>query len=132
MKIAPFLAAAVLNAILAQRLVRRICEACREPIDTPEDLIEELFERDTHTQVKFYRGRGCNACGGTGFYGRIALHETLMFTDELRQQISQRATAVEIAECALRTGYKPLRWDGLKKVLRGLTTLEELERVSLD
>lgn len=130
--IEPYLVAPALVGVMGQRLVRRICEACREPIETPEDLVEELFERDTPAEVKFYRGRGCNACSGTGFYGRIALHETLMFTDELRQQISQRATAVEIAECALRTGYRPLRWDGLKKVLRGLTTLEELERVSLD
>jgi type IV pilus assembly protein PilB len=77
--------------------------------------------------VPFYRGRGCNSCRGTGYKGRIAFHELVLITEEIRTMISDGRSAQEITRAATKVGYKPLRYDGLKKVLLGLTTIDEIE-----
>ena len=77
--------------------------------------------------MPFYRGRGCNVCRGTGYKGRIAFHELLVVTEEVRAMISEMRSVRDIISAAQKVGYRPLRYDGLKKVLLGLTTIEEVE-----
>jgi len=90
------------------------------------------FENDFHdeglTDVPFYRGRGCPDCRGSGYKGRIAFHELVLITEEIRSLISEGRSAQEITRAAAKVGYKPLRYDGLKKVLLGLTTIEEIDQ----
>ena len=113
--------------VLGQRLAARICENCKEGY-TPEPEVLHRHFHDVETQeVTFYRGRGCPACRGTGYKGRVAFHELVLITDELRTLISDGRSVQAIATAAAKNGYKPLRYDGLKKVLLGLTTIEEIE-----
>ena len=77
--------------------------------------------------MPFYRGRGCAACRNTGYKGRIAFHELVLITEEIRTLISDGKSAQEITRAAAKVGFKPLRYDGLKKVLLGLTTIDEIE-----
>ncbi len=129
MGVPPFLLTATLEAVLAQRLVRRICKECREitmpstetlaQLDlTPEDVIDK----------KFYRGRGCAACNNTGFKGRTGLYEYMPMNDQLRDLINQGASTEKLRDLALRTGMIPLRNSGLEKVFNGITTINEVIR----
>ncbi|HSW10886.1 MAG TPA: GspE/PulE family protein [Bacillota bacterium] len=131
MGIEPFLVASSLNAVLAQRLARTICRHCKEgdglPLDAPDRLAMDL-PRDQ--ELRTYRGRGCSYCGNTGYSGRLAIHEFLPMTSELRSAVSQRVSAAVIKDLALKAGMRPLLRDGVAKVLRGLTTLEEIRRVA--
>jgi type IV pilus assembly protein PilB len=114
--------------VLAQRLVARICESCKEPYYPSHDVLRKYFKEEGLTDVPFYRGRGCPACRGTGYKGRIAFHELVLITEEIRTLISEGRSAQEITRAAAKVGYKPLRYDGLKKVLLGLTTIDEIEQ----
>jgi type IV pilus assembly protein PilB len=114
--------------VLAQRLVARICEKCKEAYYPPREVLTQYFEEKGLTEVPFYRGRGCPHCRGTGYHGRIAFHELVLVTEEMRQLISDGRSAQEITKAAAKVGYRPLRYDGLKKVLLGLTTIEEVEQ----
>ena len=78
--------------------------------------------------MPFYRGRGCAACRNTGYKGRVAFHELVLITEEIRTLISEGRSAQEITRAAGRVGYRSLRYDGLKKVLLGLTTIDEIEQ----
>jgi type IV pilus assembly protein PilB len=114
--------------VLAQRLVARICEKCKEAYYPPREVLTQYFEEKGLAEIPFYRGRGCPHCRGTGYHGRIAFHELVLVTEEMRQLISDGRSAQEITRAAARAGYRPLRYDGLKKVLLGLTTIEEVEQ----
>jgi type II secretory ATPase GspE/PulE/Tfp pilus assembly ATPase PilB-like protein len=115
--------------VLAQRLGARICESCKESYSpSRETLLKYFKEEDLIEDVQFYRGRGCPACRHTGYKGRVAFHELVLITEEIRQLISDGRSAQEINRAAAKVGYKPLRYDGLKKVLLGLTTIEEIEQ----
>lgn len=113
--------------VLAQRLAARICENCKEPYVPPRDVLRKYFKDEGLTDVPFYRGRGCGACRGTGYKGRVAFHELVLITEEIRTLITNRASVQEITLAAAKVGYKPMRYDGLKKVLLGLTTIDEIE-----
>ncbi len=113
--------------VLAQRLAARICENCKEAYVPHPDVLHKYFTDEGINFVHFYRGRGCPACRGTGYKGRIAFHELIIVTEEVRALIAQRAPAHEITRAAAKVGFKPLRYDGLKKVLLGLTTIEEID-----
>lgn len=126
----PFLVAPALIGVSAQRLVRRICPACREEILMPEDAAERYFGDLGNRTVKMWRGRGCDACHRTGYAGRLAIHEIFMLTEEVRHLIARNASILDIEALAQEHGYRPMIHDGLKKVLRGLTTLAEVERVT--
>ncbi len=126
----PFLVAPSLIALMAQRLVRRICSHCIEKYPAPKSVLDDNFEWDGVTEVFFSRGKGCARCHGTGFLGRIALHELFILNSATREKIAQNASILDVEEIALKSGFKPLRYDGLKKVLRGLTTIEEVDRVT--
>lgn len=124
----PYLVAPSIIGVLGQRLVAKICEGCKEAYHPTRDVLIRYFELDGLKDVAFYRGRGCPACRGTGYNGRIAFHEFIPVTEEIRTLISERRPTQEIARAAAKVGYKPMRYDGLKKVLLGLTTIEEIEQ----
>lgn len=126
--VAPYMVAPSVIGVLAQRLAARICEKCKEAYTPPRDVLLRYFQEEGLTDVPFYRGRGCPHCRGTGYHGRVAFHELVLVTDEMRQLISDGRSAQEITRAAARVGYRPLRYDGLKKVLLGLTTIEEIEQ----
>ncbi|MBL9199201.1 MAG: type II/IV secretion system protein [Opitutaceae bacterium] len=123
----PYMVAPSVIGVLSQRLVAKICEVCKEPYEPAQDVLDRYFHTDGITGVKFYRGRGCPACRGTGYKGRIAFHELVLVTEEVRTLINDGRGAQEIARAAAKVGYRPLRYDGLKKVLLGLTTIDEIE-----
>ncbi|MBX3749788.1 MAG: type II/IV secretion system protein [Opitutaceae bacterium] len=126
--VAPYMVAPSVIGVLAQRLAARICEKCKEAYTPSRDVLLRYFQEEGLTDVPFYRGRGCPHCRGTGYHGRVAFHELVLVTDEMRQLISEGRSAQEITRAAARVGYRPLRYDGLKKVLLGLTTIEEIEQ----
>jgi type II secretory ATPase GspE/PulE/Tfp pilus assembly ATPase PilB-like protein len=127
MGVDPYLISPTVQAVLSQRLARRICERCKESYQPTEEVLRKYFDDEKLPPVTFCRGRGCAACNQTGFKGRVAFHELLIVNRGLRAAIAARAGQTEINALATRLGYQPLRYDGLKKVLLGLTTIEEIE-----
>ena len=123
----PYMVAPSIIGVLAQRLAARICENCKEPYYPTRDVLKKYFKEEGLTDVPFYRGRGCTACRGTGYKGRVAFHELVLITEEIRTLITNNASVQQITAAAAKVGFKPLRYDGLKKVLLGLTTIEEIE-----
>jgi type IV pilus assembly protein PilB len=129
MGIEPFLVASSVNLICAQRLVRRICAACKEAHPTPaQALVEAGFTPEEAGQVVPQRGRGCDRCNNTGYKGRVGLYEVMEITEELRELILVGASALELKRKAIEEGMITLRRSGLRKVLDGVTTIEEVAR----
>ncbi|MEO7411815.1 MAG: GspE/PulE family protein [Opitutaceae bacterium] len=124
----PYMVAPSVIGVLAQRLAARICESCKEAYYPSQETLAKFFEEDGISEVPFYRGRGCTKCRFTGYMGRVAFHELVLITEEIRTLISEGRSVQEISRAATKVGYKPLRYDGLKKVLLGLTTIEEIEQ----
>jgi type IV pilus assembly protein PilB len=132
MGIQPFLLSSALLLILAQRLGRRICKECRQPMPgTEEDLVPFGHTPQGLTNVTFYRGKGCATCNFTGMKGRVAIYEVMPVTEALRDMILKNAATADIREQAQRDGMKTLRESGLMKVIEGTTTVEEILRVTL-
>lgn len=123
----PYMVAPSVIGVLSQRLAARICDKCKEAYYPPREVLLKYFKDDGLTEVPFFRGRGCAHCRETGFRGRVAFHELVIITEEMREMIADRRSVQEIARAAARVGYRPLRYDGLKKVLHGLTTIEQIE-----
>jgi type II secretory ATPase GspE/PulE/Tfp pilus assembly ATPase PilB-like protein len=133
MGVEPYMVAPSVIGVLAQRLAARICEKCKEAYYPPRELLLKYFTEEGLEEVPFFRGRGCAHCRHTGYRGRVAFHELVVITEEIRQMISDRRSVQEITRAAFKGGYRPLRYDGLNKVLLGLTTIEEIEaNCSLD
>ncbi len=129
MGIPTFLITATVEAILAQRLVRRICTKCREESDPPMEILLDLgVTEETRSQYKFYRGKGCDGCNNTGYKGRIGLFELMVMNDELRDMIMQNATSDELRTKAVSYGMITLRDYGKQFVFDGFTTAEEIVR----
>jgi len=128
MGIEPFLIASSVIGIVAQRLVRRICERCKESYTPSQELIKKL-DMDILPET-FYRGRGCNDCKDTGYKGRIGIFELLIINDEIRRLLVEKASSTEIKKYAVAMGMKTLKDDGLDKILKGLTTIEEVIKVT--
>jgi type IV pilus assembly protein PilB len=129
MGIEPFLVATSVNCICAQRLVRRICTACPEDVETPpQTLIQVGFAPDEVKTLRIKRGRGCDRCNQTGYKGRIGLFEVLQFTDEIRDMILSGASSIELKRKAVEEGMISLRMSGLQKIREGATTLDEVLR----
>ena len=130
MGVEPFLLASSLVLVGAQRLVRKICSECKEPYELSKDAMERLNIKDKG-KITFYRGKGCNSCLGNGYKGRIGLIEVLSLTPNIKSLIMEGAQEYKIREAARREGMKTLRENGIQKVLEGLTTLEEILRVTV-
>ncbi len=128
MGVAPHMVAPAITGVLAQRLAARICPACKEAYAPPRRILQKYFLDEGLEEVPFYRGRGCPACRGTGYKGRIAFHELILVSEEIRTLIYEGRGTQAITAAAARVGYRSLRYDGLKKVLLGLTTIEEIEQ----
>jgi type IV pilus assembly protein PilB len=129
MGIEPFLVATSVNLICAQRLVRRICSQCKEPLEIqPQALIEAGFSPDEASKTVVQHGKGCATCNSTGYKGRVGLYEVMEINDELRELILVGASAIELKKKALDQGMITLRRSGLLKVAAGLTTMEEVLR----
>jgi len=129
LNVEPFLITATLEGIVAQRLVRRICNNCREEFrPTEEQLIELQLTAEDVAEQTFSRGRGCDACGHTGHKGRMALFEIMQLDDELKELILQRASTNVLRNEARRRGMSTLRESGLRGIYDGDTTIEEVVR----
>jgi len=132
MGVPPFLITATLEAILAQRLVRRICTKCKEEFRPTTDILAEL--QLTPADVagkKFYRGRGCDYCNNTGYKARMGLYELMLINDELRDMIMRNASTDELRERARNFGMVSLRDAGLEGIYAGITTIEEVVRETI-
>jgi type IV pilus assembly protein PilB len=129
MGIEPFLVATSVNLICAQRLVRRACAECKEPIQMPSQaLVDVGFNQEEAPQLKLYKGRGCATCNNTGYRGRIGLYEVMEISEEVRELILSGASAMELRRKAIEEGMISLRHSGLHKIRDGLTTVEEVVR----
>lgn len=139
MHIEPFLIASTVNVVVAQRLVRKIHQVCRVSEEIPiadvaksvgVETIEKKFGKDIRATLRLYRGKGCEACHGTGYQGRIGLFEVMVFNDTLRDAITRQENSSVIEALAQENGMQTMLEDGLSKMQQGLTTLEEVIRVS--
>jgi len=123
----PFLITATFEAVIAQRLVRRICPDCREPYTpTEEQLFELQLRREDVEGRRFFFGKGCDNCNGTGYRGRIGIFEFMIFNDELRDLVMKNASTNLLREAAQRNGMRTLRESGLLLVYDGVTTVDEI------
>ncbi len=129
MGIEPFLVATSVNLIGAQRLIRRICTQCKEPLEVPEQaLLDAGFTPEEAKSTIIYHGKGCQNCNNTGYKGRVALYEIMEINDELRELVLVGASALELKKKALDQGMITLRRSGLTKIAAGMATLEEVLR----
>src|SRR2546429_1349099 len=132
MGIEPYLVAATVLGILGQRLVRMVCENCAEDFRPSADLLAEVTTLPDIPQPRFQRGRGCDACAGTGYRGRSGLYELMPLSQDLRERAVPRAPPAELRARAQAQGMEPLRAVGWAKACAGTTTLEEVMRVTRD
>jgi type IV pilus assembly protein PilB len=129
MGIEPFLVATSVHLIVAQRLVRRICTFCKEPMEMPPAaLVSAGFSEHEARTLKLFKGRGCDRCNNTGYKGRVGLYEVLEVDDEMREMILSGASSFELRQKAIQAGMLTLRMSGLQKVRDGGTTVEEVVR----
>ncbi len=134
MGIEPFLLASTLEIVIAQRLVRKICSACRYSVPASQALSalktgEAVVARYFHANDTVYAGKGCNVCNGTGFTGRVALFEFIEITPEMQELILHSPSTQQIEQLARKQGSVSMFNDGIEKVKRGITTLGEVVRV---
>jgi len=145
MGIEPFLLASSLRIVVAQRLVRRICEDCREEISVPElvkekiiselaDVSEKEFKKyglNMKDSVKFYHGKGCPSCNKTGLKGRVAIYEAIPITENIKNIMIEKRGSETLIEAERKSaGILSMKQDAVLKILMGLTTIEEVERVT--
>jgi type IV pilus assembly protein PilB len=145
MGIEPFLLSSSLRIVAAQRLVRKICEKCKEKISIPQSVRDHIRESvadvspeelkkygvDLSKEIEFYRGKGCDHCNGTGLKGRIAIFEAVPVNDNIRNIITEKKGNDELLEKERRAmGLVSIKQDGILKIIRGFTTIEEIERVT--
>jgi general secretion pathway protein E len=128
-----YLITSTVNGILGQRLVRRLCPNCREPYPAMAEMVEEMrLARFAEGPVILHRPKGCEQCDGTGYRGRLAIHEFLVMSDDIRRLVMNHAQARQIEEMALKEGMYTMYEDGLRKAVAGQTTIEEVLRVTSD
>jgi general secretion pathway protein E len=128
MGIEPFLVASSMNAVLAQRLVRRVCTKCRESYEATPLELAELGVRNVQGPITLYKAVGCSSCSQTGYSGRINVHELLIVDDSIRSLVMKNADSGSIRKAAVDRGMLTMREDGARKVLSGVTTVQELAR----
>ena len=131
MGIEPFLISSSIAGIIGQRLVKRLCDSCKEAYAPEPELLKELG-LPVGVNFKFYEEKGCDLCRGTGFHGRISIQEILTPSRNVQKLIIEKADAAQIRNAAIKEGFVPLRMAGLKKVIEGVTTLEEVLQATQD
>jgi type IV pilus assembly protein PilB len=131
MGIEPFLVSASVILIVAQRLVRKVCTECKVEENVPIPALIQLgFSEEEAPSVKAYKGKGCSVCNGSGYKGRVALYEVMPLKEELKEMILEGASADEIKKTSVRIGMKTLRASGLVKIKDGVTTIEEVLKIT--
>ncbi|MCY1451048.1 Type II secretion system protein E [compost metagenome] len=132
MGVAAFNLATSANLIIAQRLARRLCQHCKKEHDVPEEtLLQEGFPADRIGTFKLYSPVGCDNCKG-GYKGRVGIYEVVKITPALQRIIMEEGNSMQIAEQARKEGFRDLRTSGLMKAMQGVTSLEEVNRVTKD
>ena len=132
MGVEPFLVSSSVILIMAQRLARKVCQQCKEEEKLPAHTLLKLgFTEEESKTVKCYKGKGCSICNNSGYKGRVALYEVMLLDDEMRKLILEGASADELRRAAVRSGMKTLRMSGLTKVKEGITSAEEVLRVTV-
>ncbi len=132
MGVEPFLITASVNLVLAQRLARRVCMDCKREVELDHQAMLDMGVSEEQLQTaRVVKGAGCNTCNGTGYKGRVALYEVMKFTDNLKEMVLQGASTAELKVAAIREGMSTLRASGIRKVLEGVTTPEEILRVTM-
>jgi type IV pilus assembly protein PilB len=131
MGIEPFLVASALDAVVAQRLARKLCDRCKVAYrPTREELKAARFPYDENAPLpELYRATGCSSCGNTGYKGRLAVHEIMTVSEDIERMVAEKASSEDIGRTAVGQGMKTLREDGMTKVLAGVTSIEEILRV---
>ena len=131
MGIEPFLVASSVNLIGAQRLVRKLCQECKAPVEVPEETLVEIGVPPERLEgFQAMRGTGCRTCNNTGYKGRIAVYEIMIFNEEVREFVLNGASTMELKREAIRQGMKTLRMSAIGKLEEGLTSLEEVVRAT--
>jgi len=136
MEVEPFLISSAINAVLAQRLVRKICDHCKEQYTASRESllrygfpIPDELGQDTNGEITLFRGRGCEVCKQTGHKGRTGIHEIMVLTEEIRDQILKRGSTHVIFKMAQEAGMKTMQMDAVSKILTGVTSVDEVIRV---
>jgi len=129
MGIEPYLISGSLVAVQGQRLIRKICPHCKTQDNIPETVLEP-FKKYFPDDTVFYKGVGCRECNGAGYMGREMISEVLLISEELSSMIARGASKDEMIEQALKEGFEPMFANGMKKVISGTTTIEEVLRVA--
>jgi type IV pilus assembly protein PilB len=127
MGIAPFLTASALDCVISQRLARLLCTHCKEPTVLKAGA---LTQYDIHTDVEAFRAEGCKRCGYSGYKGRIGIYEAMLISEEIRELTIERGSAEQVRKVAIAQGMRTLQQDGLDKFRQGLTTIQEIARIT--
>jgi general secretion pathway protein E len=131
MGLEPYLLASAMVAVVAQRLVRVVCQQCKEPVNYPAETLAKVGLLPDHG-IEFFRGRGCAACNHTGYRGRTGAFEILPIDKEINEMIRKRADSRLVKEAAVKVGLRTLLDDSLSKAIFGQTTLEEVLRIAYE
>lgn len=129
MGVEPYLVSSALDAVLAQRLARRLCERCKESAPAPDEVVRQMGFDPADGPISIWKAVGCKACSDTGYRGRLSINEVLLVSEEVQRMAVERRPSDEIKRLAVEQGMKTLRQDGMDKVKLGMTTLEEVLRV---
>ena len=130
MGIEPFLCASATIGVMAQRLVRRVCGECKKPFTPNEATLADLRLLESSDDPVFYKGEGCETCRNTGYKGRVGIYEVMIVNEEIRELILQHAPSTKIKQAAFKNGMRSLRQDALARAKQGLTSIEEVFRVT--
>ncbi|MBI4859766.1 MAG: Flp pilus assembly complex ATPase component TadA [Candidatus Riflebacteria bacterium] len=131
MGVEPYLLSAVVRAIVAQRLIRRLCIKCKSKVMLDPKKVEALQKTYKVENPSIFKPKGCGTCNQTGYKGRVAIHEILTINDELAQAINDHKSTTELSIMAKKGGFKSLAYDGYAKVCQGITTFREIDKVAL-
>jgi type IV pilus assembly protein PilB len=132
MGVEPFLIVASVNLVVAQRLARKICNDCRAPIKVePQVLLDFGFTPEQLARAQIVKGAGCKTCSGSGYKGRVALYEVMRLNETLKEMVLQGASTADLKIASVKSGMMTLRMSGIEKVLQGVTTTEEIGRVTM-
>jgi type IV pilus assembly protein PilB len=130
MGVEPFLITSTVHCVVAQRLIRKICSECKKPYEASHELIQDLGLASGSQPQILYKGEGCSNCSSTGYRGRLAIHELLPLNEEFKKGVIQKKSTADLKMIARKAGMQTLRECGIQKVLKGMTTVEELLRVA--
>ena len=132
MGVEPFLITASVNLVLAQRLARRVCVDCKRPHEVERQSLRDMgFSEEQTANATIMKGLGCATCSNTGYKGRVALYEVMRFSEDLKEMVLQGASSAELKAGAIKKGMSTLRMSGIRKVIEGMTTPEEIMRVTM-